>query len=536
MQRTTSLARSLFLACGAIAGVLVTSLVPAGLAELSVRQLEKKPFLLTRSSDDLVEVSEGKWFLLPFLFGDFDLQMDVEVSAGVELDLLLRQVEPRLVDGHLLPFTGRFSVLRMSTEGDGVGWRTRDQALLGPKGNGVGIAPGHLATIWVQARGRELTANVAGKAQPSFAADDVYGMTALIAKGGKVVIHRMEITPRGPLSEWRWSRWTWAGIGLLGAALLSLLALRHQSATRLLWGGATMVTYAWLFVRGIDLDLAFPALPGIAIAMALPLLLSAAVLCTPPNKLKWLLTPLALLAVLVATRQAVAWPGLLRSAVDVVGVGFESVQGFVEDAARTTDSTEIDAVFGPKAGAQISEAHGLLVRGPTGLINVDRDAPCVFMLGGDLLYNVGMRSDHLALLVEQQLRGLTRKAVEVPSLPTVDGYASQQWQLFDQCFQAFRPDVVVLGIGSGECAVNEGESEPRSSRAALRDTIRTARKSCEQHGRQLVLFADVGVPSELMLELRQQEAAGVPLVVAFEGRARIDTARKLAQICKPFLK
>ncbi|MFT4511870.1 MAG: hypothetical protein ACI89X_000977 [Planctomycetota bacterium] len=536
MQRTTCLARSLFLVCGAIAGALAAGLVPAGLGDLSARQLAKKPFNLLRSIDDLVEVTEGKWFFEPVMFGDFDLQMDVEVSEGVELDLLLRQVEPRLVDGRLLPFAGRFSVLRLSTEGDGVGWRTRDQALLGPKGNGVGIAPGHLATIWVQARGRELTANVAGKAQPTFEADDVYGMTALIVKGGKVVIHRMEITPRGPLSEWSWSRWTWGGIGLLGAALLSLLALRQQSVKRLLWAGATLVSYAWLLARGIDLDLAFPAMAGIGMAVALPLLLSAAVLCMPPNKVKWLLTPLALLAVLVATRQAVAWPGLLRSAVDVVGDGFQSVQGFVEGAARTTDSTEIDAVFGPKAGAQISEAHGLLVRGPTGLADVDRDAPCVFMLGGDLLYNVGMRSDHLALLVEQQLRGMTRKPVEVPSLPTVDGYSSQQWRMFDQFFQAFRPDVVVLGIGPDECAVNEGESEPRSSRTALRDTIRTARKSCEQHGRQLVLFADVGVPSALMLELREQEAAGVPLVVAFEGRARIETARKLAEICQPFLK
>ncbi|MFT4843877.1 MAG: hypothetical protein ACI90M_004359, partial [Candidatus Azotimanducaceae bacterium] len=140
MQLPTSLARTIFLACGAIAGVLATGLVPAGLADLSERQLEKKDFSLARPSDDLVEVTEGKWFLLPFLFGDFDLQMDVEVSEGVELDLLLRQVEPRLVDGHILPFAGRFSVLRLSTEGDGVGWRTRDQALLGPKGNGVGIA------------------------------------------------------------------------------------------------------------------------------------------------------------------------------------------------------------------------------------------------------------------------------------------------------------------------------------------------------------------------------------------------------------
>lgn len=536
MQRPTSLARTLFLACGAIAGVLATGLVPAGLSDLSERQLEKGGFSLTRPSDDLVEVTEGKWFLLPFLFGDFDLQMDVEVSEGVELDLLLRQVEPRLVDGHILPFAGRFSVLRLSTEGDGVGWRTRDQALLGAKGNGVGIAPGHLATIWVQARGRELTANVAGKTQPPFVADDVYGMTAMVAKGGKVIIHRMEITPLGLISEWRWSRWTWAGIGLAGAALLLLLAWRQRSATRLVGAGATMVSYTWLFVHGVDLDLAFPAMAGVGMALALPMLLAAAVLGMPRIKLQWLLTPLALLFALVVTRQSVAWPGLLRSAVDVVGDGFQVAQGLVVDAARTTDSTEIDAVFGPEAGAQISESHGLLVRGPTGLIDVDREAPCVFMLGGDLLYNMGMRSDHLALMVERQLRGMTRRLVEVPSAPTVDGYSSQQWRMFDQFFQAFRPDVVVLGIGPYECAVNVGQSEPRSSRAALHDTILAARKSCEDLGRQLVLFADVGVPTDLMLELRGQEAAGVPLVVAFEGHARIETARKLADVCKLFLK
>ena len=123
MRRTTWLSLSFFLACGAIAGALAAGLVPAGLTELASRQLEKNQFRLTRPSDNLVEVTEGKWFLLPFLFGDFDLQMDVEVSEGTELDLLLRQVEPRLVDGHMTPFAGRFSVLRLSTEGDGEQWR-----------------------------------------------------------------------------------------------------------------------------------------------------------------------------------------------------------------------------------------------------------------------------------------------------------------------------------------------------------------------------------------------------------------------------
>ena len=75
-----------------------------------------------------------------------------------------------------------------------------------------------------------------------------------------------------------------------------------------------------------------------------------------------------------------------------------------------------------------------------------------------------------------------------------------------------------------------------SPRAQLGETIRAARKSCEQHGRQLVLFADVGVAKDILLELREHEAGGVPLVEAFEGRERIETVRKLAEVCLPFLK
>lgn len=536
MQRATSPARIFFLAAGMLAGVMATFLVPEGLAELPTRQLEKNPFVLTRPSDDLVEVTEGKWFLLPFLFGDFDLQLDVEVSEGVELDLLLRQVEPRLVDGHMLPFAGRFSVLRLSTDGDGVGWRTRDEALLGEKGNGVGIAAGHQATIWVEARGRELTANVAGKKQPTFVADDLYGMTAMVVKGGKAVIHRMEITPRDGFPVWRWSPWIWAAAGLVSAALVSLLGGLGKDANRLWWAGAVVVLTAWLMPQGIDLDLGYPTMAGMAWALAIPLGFGALVLAVPGKAGKWLASTLLVFGALVASRQSVAWPGLLRSLVDVVGDGFDAVQGIVDGAARTSDSRAIDAVFGPKAGSQISEAHGLMVRGPTGLLDVERDAPCVFLLGGDLIYNQGMRSEHLALLLEQQLRGLLRVPVEVPSAPTVDGYAPQQWRLFDQCFHAFEPKVVVLGVGPDECAVNEGEEEPRSSPQVLADTIRRARASCQERDRQLVLYADVGVPANLMAVLRTQEADGVPLVVANKGRSRVEIARQLADVIAPLLK
>lgn len=536
MERITCLALGIFLTCGGIAGVLATDLVPAGLADLTARQLEKKPYVVTRPSDNLVEVSEDKWFLVPILYGDFDLQMDIEVSDGTELDVLLRQVEPRIVAGQLLPFAGRFSVLRLSTDGDDVGWRTRDEALLGPSGNGVNITAGHLATVWIQARGRVLTANVAGKVQPPFTAEDEYGMMAMVAKGGKAVVHRFELTPIEGPPMWPWSRWLWGTAGVLGAALVSLLAVSVGRSRHLLWAGPSLVAFAWLLVRNVDLDLAFPTVAGLSMVLLISLLLAVAIVVVPTAKLKWLMAPLLLIALLVANRNAIQWPGLLGTFSKAVHSCFRVVQAVVVDVAKVTDSTRIDVVFGPKAGAQISEAHGLLVRSPSGLIGVDKDAPCVFMLGGQLLYDQGMPGDHLALQLGLQLRGQLRKAVEVPCLPTIDGYSSQQWQLFERFFQPFEPDVLVLGIGVDECALTEDGAKPRSSRAEMRDTIRAARSLCEEQGRQLVLFAAAGLPNDLMLVLREQEASGLPLVVALEGRSSTDTARQLADVCKPFLK
>lgn len=536
MERITCLALGIFLICGGVAGVLATGLVPAGLVDLTARQLEKKPYVVTRPSDNLVEVSEDKWFLVPILYGDFDLQMDIEVSEGAELDVLLRQVEPRIVADQLLPFAGRFSVLRLSTDGDDVGWRTRDEALLGPSGSGVNITAGHLATVWIQARGRVLTANVAGKVQPSFLAEDEYGMMAMVAKGGKAVVHRFELTPIEGPSMWQWSRWLWGTFGILGAALISLPAMVAGRRRRLFWAGPSLVIFTWLLVRGVDLDLAFPAFAGLSMALMLPMLLAIAIVVAPKAKLKWLLAPLVLIAALVANRDAVRWPGLLGTFSKAVHSSFAIVQSVVVNVAKVTDSARIDAVFGPKAGAQISEAHGLLVRSPSGLIGVDKDKPCVFMLGGQLLYDQGMPRDHLALQLGLQLRGQLRKAVEVPCLPTIDGFSSQQWRLFERFFQPFDPDVLVLGVGVDECALTEDGAGPRSSAAEMRETISAARLSCEQQGRQLVLFAAVGLANDLMLVLREQEASGLPLVVALEGRSSIDTARQLADVCKPFLK
>jgi len=536
MRRITGLAVGFFIGCCAVLGSMTAGLVPKGLVRHCQQEIRQDKFVLARPADDLVEVTPARWMFLPFLFGDFDLQMDLEVSEGAEIDLLLRQVEPRRVEEELLPFAGRFSVLRLSTEGDGVGWRTRDQALLGPTGDGVGIAAGHLATVWVEARGRMLRANIAGKAQPWFEADDAYGMLTMIAKGGKAVIHRLEITPLPLTGMWFWDRWTWAGFGVLGGLLVVGLALALRRPQRLLSGGATMIFVSWLLLRDVHLDLAFPSPPGMWLALSVPLGCAVLVTLRPAGRCKWLLAPLILIGAFAAGRDYLAWPGLTRALPDFADAGVSLVADRVAAVARTTDSSAVDRVFGPKAGSQISEAHGLLVRGYTGLVDVERDAPCVFMLGGQLLYDTGVPADHTALMLERLLRGELRVSVEVPALPTVDGYSSQQWEMFDRFYQPFKPDVVVLGIGEAECATAEGASKPRSSRRLVGETIRAARASCEQRGQQLVLFADRGIPKDILLELREHESRGLPLVVAVPGRERLATVRELAEVCLPFLK
>lgn len=536
MRRTTGLALGFFFICCAVTGSMVAGLVPTGLIEHCERQIDKKKFVLARTADNLVEVTDARWMFLPITFGDFDLQMDIELSEGAELDLLLRQVEPRWVAEELLPFAGRFSVLRLSTTGDGVGWRTRDEALLGPKYNGVGLAPGLLATVWVEARGRTLDATVAGKIQPPFEADDPYGMLAMIVKGGKAVIHRLEITPLPLSGMWFYSRWTWVGFGMLAGGLVAAIALLLQRRTRLLSSGLGMMVVSWLLLRDIQLDLEFPTGVGMLLALAVPLVFALLVTVRPERRYRWLVVPVLVIGLLAVARDAVPWPGLSKRISELADSCVHLLVDVVADATSSTDSAEIDAVFGPKAGAQISEAHALLVRGHTGLLDIERQAPCVFLLGGQRLYDLGMPADHTALMLERQLRAELRVRVEVAALPTVDGYSSQQWQMFDRFYQAFEPDVVVLGVGADEKANLEGTDTARSSRTQLGETIRAARKSCEEHGRQLVLFADVGVARDILLELRQHEAGGVPLVEAFEGRARIDTIRKLAEVCRPFLK
>jgi len=496
-----SAAAAFFVVVAAITGGVVHSIVPGPLREPALHDAD---FQVTRTADQPLELTDGKWTLVPLRFPDFDLRMQVELGEGVDLDVLVRQVEPRLEGEEMLPFTGRFSVLRISTVGDGPGWRTRDEAVLGPRGGGVGVTPGVTSSVWIEGRGRDLTANVAGKTQPAFSATDEYGMFALVARGGKAVVHGLAIGNRGRPGAWRFAAWTWIGAGAVGGALIALLAWRRNASLRwFLLAGLPMPALAWLVRARADLDLAFPPPEALAAVLAGCLLVGKAQVFP--------LVPRLLLAVLAAIALAAG------------------------DRRLRHDDAAIEAAFGPDAGAQVSEAHAQLLRGPNGLTAPQRDIACVFLLGGQLLYDRGLPEEHLAMGINRWLRSQWAREVLVPSLPTIDGHCAQQWRLFTTCYTGFRPQAIVLGVPRDEMALDR-TGVRRSSAAQVRETIAAARTFCASNGSKLLVFADSGLPAELVAVVRAAAAEGVAVVEAIDGRGPIDIGQQLGKALEALLK
>ncbi len=489
-----------FVLAGALAGWLVGGVVPAGLRDLA---LHADPWRLARKADAPLEVAPGNWTLLPYLFGDFDLQMDVELAADTHLDLLVRQVEPRYIDEYMEPFAGRWSALRLSTQGEGPPWRTRDDAFVRIEQPGAGVAPGLPATVWVRARGAHVTANVAGKDLGEHVCVDRYGMAALVARGGVAVVRRLEITPVAGTPAWWWSRGVWTAFGALGAAVVALVArARGRSVAWLLTAALPMALVAWLATRGADLELAYPSRRTLALALGG---------CLGVGALRLLRgLPLAV--------------GALVAALALVA----AARGWRHEPAA------VEPLFGPDAGNQISEAYAQIARGPQGLRTPAEPAPRVFLLGGQLLYDRGMPEEHLELLLRRELYNRTEVMPSVVSLPTVDGYAVQQWRLFARCFGGHRPQVLVFGVPRDEMARDPATGVARSEPAAVQQAIGDARAWCAANGCRLLVYADANLPDHLLAPVKS--AAGGDLVVGRDGAAAADVARLLGERIAPWLK
>lgn len=517
-MRTSLLLGLLFVGGGAMAGWLVGGLLPPTPYDDEL-QVWTGDYRLERTTGDPFVVSDGRWLRVLRLIPDFDLHMDVELGPDMDLDLLVRHVEPRIVAGHLEPFTERFVALRLTTGHDGEAWRTREQALFGDRGVGSSLAPGHPATVWMQGRGRLLRANVAGRWTPWFEAEDTVGMFALVARGGTAVLNRLVIENRGVPHAWLGSRLAWLLFGAFGGVLVAAAA----AGARVLPVGPVLLLAAWLVgsvaLRVADAGLEplrSPPTPALLALLAAPMLLAAMVLWGTGLRHAWHRGLVVVLAVACYFGGSIIARDLLRS-----------------------DTGAVDAVFGPRAGNSLSEAHAQIVRGPFGLHNPADDARGVFLLGGRLLYGrLGPRTEHLEPLLAGQLRGALGQVIPVVGLPTEEEHAhsQQQWAMFTGFYTGYRPRVIVFGVPLTETDVDPATGKPRAWPSTLTATLREARAHARSHDAALVLFTEAGLAPELLEVLQAAARDGVPLVVADDGEPAAALADRLAQVITPLLR
>ncbi len=502
--------------CGCFAGLLVGGLgLP--LADAGIRT---DPYRLLRSDAEPYPLTPAKWLLEPHRFGDFDLHATLELGEHTAVDVLLRQIEPRIVDEQLLPFHGRFSVLRLSTAGAGPAWLDRGAALFGDRMVGHELAPGIPATLWIQGRGRMLRANVAGSWLPWHEADDEYGMLTLIARGGDAALRNLVIEPLPMAGAWKHSRWTWLGVGLLVGLMVAAAGAFVRSASWRFLAASAVLLFGVAFAchRATWPPLALAA-PGAQAALLAAWGLLAAAVVALPMRWRSQVAPVVVIAVVLSVT-ALLHNGALR----------------VLRAADPAEERQLDAVFGPKAGNTIAEALGQRVRGPWGVHGLGQSERCVFLLGGQLLYDRSGPEEHLEPLLTGRLRGGLGERVDVLCLPTADGYSHQQWRLFSTFFRDYRPAALVFGLTRDEAAPDPLTGVPRSSAEVLANTLVTVRRYTQDHGAFLLLFAEQGLPDELLAVLRAEQKEGVPLVIATATDTPTEIAARLADALVPALR
>jgi hypothetical protein len=509
-MRLSTMAVLWCLLCGALAGWFVAGVVPEALRQ---PYLDPHDFHLARSKDDVKRITPSLWWFEPRRYGDFDLLMDIELGENVDLDVVLRQVEPWFVDEQLPAFQGRFGVLRISSRQRGPGWHTREQALRTPDSGGIEIAAGLPATVTIEARGRVLRANVAGHKLPPFVVDDSFGMFTLLTRGGDAVVHSLSVKNLGPHRPWLWSRGWWSLLGAIGA--LVAVAIARATGERyadLVASSFAPPLLAWLLARRVDVEYGLPS--------------PAALLC--------LLLTCSSVWLLRSRRHDRPQPadgrgslGLLARTGNLLLVfAVALLAGAMADALFRRDHAEIDALFGPRAGAQISEALGGLVRGPQGLHDVGRPGPRVFLLGGRPLYDRGEPGEHLELQLASLLRQGKQKPVDVPCLPTVEPTPRQQWHLFATCYQRYHPDVLVFGVGPDVA---------ETPLAHLGTAVDEAKAWCKARGAKLVLFADADAAPPMRELLQKAAGDGVAFVVGSAGAMPRALAKQLADAIAPLL-
>src|SRR5262249_60019111 len=139
------------------------------------------------------------------------------------------------------------------------------------------------------------------------------------------------------------------------------------------------------------------------------------------------------------------WAGLLVALLAGGGLSWVVRQ---RTAERFPPTNALDELFGPASGTQVAEALARCVHGPAGLHLADAAKSFVFLLGGQLLWqrpgSAGSEPQEIELLLGTDLRR-DHPAVEVASLPTVDGWSAQQWRLVATRYTSVRPQAIGVG-------------------------------------------------------------------------------------------
>jgi hypothetical protein len=402
-------------------------------------ELHRQPFHLNRLPDDPVEVDDARFLSVPWLYGDCDLWAEVELSTGSELDLVVRQVEPRRRHGDMPLYHGRFAVLRLTTGVAGPAWRTREQALFDDAPGGQVLDPGRPASIAVEARGHRVRANVAGVWHDWLDTADAHGGFAFVGRGGRSLLRYLRIEPRAP--EGRVPAWLVAALACL---LAGLVAARRGQSVRAAWAGLAVPIGA----AAIGLGVLAHLLPD-----------------TEPTRGGVLLGALAGLPLALfcaSARFAVALP--------LAAVAFAL---FAERAAhqeqprlRPLEDPRLSAHFGYGSGSAPFDALARRLSGAHRVTTMRAAGRRVVFLGGGPVWEFqgeAREAGYLGLMAAVQASRTLAEPLDVAVVPTVYSHALQQSVLYERFYAAaFRPAAIVFAVPPWEGEASE-ELPPRDA-------------------------------------------------------------------------
>ncbi len=476
-------------ACGAGSLELIETLMT------SPRPIFEEPFRLARDEDHPLEISAAQPFSLAgYSYGDFDVYAEVELPEGGELDVVFRQVEPWMREDKSMPmYHGRFSLFRLSAVDEGPFYRSRDQALFADDMQGGQVlAPGVVASVSIEARGRKLRANVAGVAHPWCETLDDRGGISMVVRGGTGLLRSFQLTPLPRAAS---MSWVWAGlVSSLVAALGVMLGRRLlmvSSAMLLLpgiaWLGASFVLSLLLpEIRPAELTLIGMALAGLPISLLL------------------ILRPRAL--------------NFLLSLILLAGIWFACLSAEGEERLRSSEDARLTEHFGVNSGQGPMDALTRRLHSRTRVHRLANVVTRVFFLGGGDLFEPWPRDQpdtpgYLSLQLEVELSRELGRELESVVVPGEGASGQQQLKLVRRFYlEEFQPEALVFAVTRTSVDPNQDFAE------GLVDLLDDLDKVAEESQTKIVILGSELLPAEYTDLLRSTCAArGWPLVRGLLG-------------------